>query len=915
MESETRQIETDMAEDGREREAAASVLDRAVSLPLTAGALVAAMAVLLAMALRLPELGRWAFNPAEGSLALAARDLIRGNTIPDEMHGMPFVVEWIALFMFLGDTIISIARLSMAVAGIAAIIALLGLRGRFGLAPVAAAMALLALSPTLVTASRTLDGGVLLVALSVLLLVSALRALEGQGLAAPAVAGVSLALLLLSGPLGVPAALLVALGVVLLRTDVAPPRDDQIVVAGVGFASAFVLFSSALLTQPSSIYKAPGESLALLWNDYLSEFGDGVHLVFWNLILNEPLILLLAILGLIWGRSELTRALGLWALAAIVVIAVLGDVPAGGHGLVLIPLGLLAGSGAAELFERLRAPDDHLAYPAAFVAALIVIFFAFISLLGLASPEPGRSASGTIVRFLLIAIVALVPAGLIVARLGQRLRGRQIALTLFTAALVLSAVTLRSAILSVTEWPGQPGNLLTTQAMSDGIPTIIDRLYRISRDVTRTERDARMPVGGVALRIALDEEIEQPFAWYFREFPNLTVFDPDTEPLPEGTQLVILAGHRDVDAVAPGMPGETYLFHYERPGYVTSPDWGGLLGDLFSLDGWRRFGSFLLHRETDEPTPATEFQLRAIPLIAERFAAATGPYNLNDRAGIGTAAGQFNQPRGLAFDAAGGVYVVDSGNARIQHFDATGEFTGFIGEDQLALFPGGQGGAGGLALDDEGNLYVADTWNHQIKVFAPTGELLNAWGGFFDAGDDPGAVDIQPGSFYGPRGIAIHDGLVYVTDTGNERVQVFDLSGEWVRSFGGLGSELGQLIEPVGIAVSEDGIVYVADSHNARIARFTLEGEPLDAWPVEAWQGQQFFEPYLAIGPDGFVYASDSIDGQIIVFNPEGEQIDVRASSSLLRPYGMAISADGLEMLITDGLANAVIPLSLTPRQ
>ena len=65
----------------------------------------------------------------------------------------------------------------------------------------------------------------------------------------------------------------------------------------------------------------------------------------------------------------------------------------------------------------------------------------------------------------------------------------------------------------------------------------------------------------------------------------------------------------------------------------------------------------------------------------------------------------------------------------------------------------------------------------------------------------------------------------------------------------------------------------------------------------------------------GFVYASDSIDGQIIVFNPEGEQIDVRASSSLLRPYGMAISADGLEMLITDGLANAVIPLSLTPRQ
>lgn len=914
MDTETRHIELDNIEDGREREVEASMLDRTISLPLTAGSVVAAAAILLAMALRLPELDRWAFNPTEGGLALAARDLIRGNTIPDDMYGKPFVVEWAALFMFLGDTTISIARLSMAVAGIAAIVALLGLRSRFGLAPVAATMALLALSPTLVTASRTLDGGALLVALSVLLLVSATRALHGQGFIAPGIAGVSLALLLLSGPLGLPAALLVALGVALLLRDEAERPDiDRLAIAGTAFASAFVLFSTALLTQPSSIYKAPAESLSLFWSDYLGEFGDGFQLAVWNLIVNEPLILLFAIVGIVWGRwRESTRALGIWALVALVVLSVLGDVPAGGHGLALIPLGLLAGIGAVELLGRLRVPGQRLAYPAAFVAALVVVFFAFVSLLGLASPEPGRTASQTIVRFLLIAIVALVPAGLLLARLSARLRGRQVALTVLTACLVLSAITLRSAVLSATVWPGEPGNLLTRPAMSDGIPTLIDRLYRISRDITRTERDARMPVGGVALRIALDQEIEQPFAWYFREFPNLIVFDPDTESLPEGTQLVILAGHRDADAVAPGMPGETYLFQYERPDYVTSPDWGGLLGDLFSVEGWRDFGWFLFHRETDQPVPATEFHLRAIPLIADRFAAATGPYNLNDRAGIGSAAGQFNQPRGIAFDAAGGVYVVDGGNGRIQHFDAAGEFIGFIGENELALFPGGQGGAGGLAVDDEGNLYVADTWNHQIKVYAPTGELINSWGSFYDAGDDPGAVDLQPGSFYGPRGIAIHDGLVYVTDTGNERVQVFELSGEWVRSFGGFGTEAGQLIEPVGIAVSPDGIVHVADSHNARIARFTAEGEPLDPWLIDAWEGQQFFEPYLVFGPDGLLYASDSVDGQIIVIYPEADHIISRTTSSLLRPYGMAISPDGREMLITDGIANAVIPLDLS---
>jgi DNA-binding beta-propeller fold protein YncE len=355
------------------------------------------------------------------------------------------------------------------------------------------------------------------------------------------------------------------------------------------------------------------------------------------------------------------------------------------------------------------------------------------------------------------------------------------------------------------------------------------------------------------------------------------------------------------------------VFQYDDPDYVDSPDWEELAAGLFSLDGWRDFGSFVLNRETAEPVPASEFRLHAIPVIAERFTVASGPYRLDDRAGIGTAAGQFNQPRGITLDEAGGVYVVDGGNTRIQHFDPAGAFDSFIGEDTLAQFPGGAGGAGGLALDDEGNLYVADTWNHQIKVFAPSGELLRSWGSFFDTLDDPAQAGAQPGSFYGPRDLVIHDGLLYVTDTGNERVQVFELDGEFVRAFGQIGSGEGQLIEPVGIAVTDDGVVLVADSHNARIARFSLEGEPLEPWPVDLWAGQQFFEPYVIAGPDGRVYASDSVSGQIAVFDADGEGLPPIGDPSLLRPYGMAISSDGLRLLVTDGLANAVITISLQP--
>ncbi len=913
VDSDARAIETD---DGVDPAGQPSLLDRGISLPLTLGVLVATVSVIVAVMLRLPELDRWAFSPEEGAIALAARDLVRGNTLPDGMLGQPFVIEWVALFMFLGDTTLSVARVSMAVAGIAGIIALLGLKKDFAAGAIAATMLLLAMSPTLVSASRAVDGNVLVFSLSILLLASLYWLLDSELLAAPALTGVALALLLLSGPLGLPAAILVVLGFVLLRRDLDLPSRSQIIAAGAGFAAAFILSASALLTQPSSIIEAPAESLRLLWDSYLSNIGDGLHLPVLNLIINEPLILLLAILGLVWRKdSDIVRGLAMWSAIALVIVSLLGDAGAGGFGLTLLPLGLLAGIGAIEVLTRVINPGQRWGWPAAFVTSILILVFAFVSIIGLATPDPGRTTGQSAVRFLLVVIVVIIPIGFLLTRIGDRVRGQRIALAFLAMSVLLGAITVRSSVLTVTTWPATPGNLLSSQAMSDGLPVIIDRLHRISRDVTRKERDARMPVGGVGLRIALDEAIEQPFAWYFREYPNLTVFDPDTESPPEGTQVVILDGSKDGESVAPGMAGETYLLQYDEPAYVSSPDWGDMIGDAFSLDSWRQFVSFVINRETEQPVTADEFQLLAIPLIAERFAVSTGPYNLNERAGIGTSAGQFNQPRGIAIDGAGGVYVVDAGNARIQHFDAAGNFDRFIGEGTLALFPGGQGGAGGMALDEDGNLYVADTWNHQIKVFSPSGELLRSWGSFFDAQDDPARADQEPGLFYGPRDVAIHDGLLYVTDTGNERVQVFDLEGQFVRSFGEIGSGTGQLIEPVGIAVSDDGVVFVADSHNGRLARFSIDGEALDPWPVDLWEGQQFFEPYVAVGPDGRVYASDSTSGQIAVFSPSGEPLGPISGAALLRPYDMVVTADGLQLLVTDGLANAVISLSPPPTE
>ena len=913
MGSEIHQVDGRVEEPGRAGEIG-SVLDRSLSFPLTASAAVVALALIGASLLRLPQLARWALSPEEAEVALTARNLVRGMTLPDDMLGQPFVVEWIALFMFLGDTNESVGRVGLAVAGIIAIVAVLLLRPLIGTPVASAAALLLALSPTFIASSRTMEGGALTLTLSLLLFAGFIASRRRESLIYPTLSGVTLALLLLSGPIGLPAAVLAAVGAYLTDEDRWMPERQQFLVAGSGFLIAFVLVSSALLTQPSSLYEAPVESLSILWNDHLANIGDGIHLTLTNLLINEPLLLLLAIAGFVWRRElAVVRGLGIWAVVSFVIVSLLGNPGSGGFGLAVLPIGLMAGFGAVALFEKLTMPRSRLAWAAAYLGTLVVLAFAFISLLGLASPDEGRSSSETAVRFLLIAIVVLVPAGVLLVRAGDRLEGVRIALVLATAVILVGAIAVRSAVLTVIEWPGEPGDLLSVQVMGDDIPIVVDRVNRISRDLTRTERDARMPVGGIGLRISLDERVEQPFAWYFRKYPNLTLFNPSRENLPEGTQVAILAGSRDPADVTPGLSGATYVLEYDEPGYMADPDWGSLLGDVFALDGWRNFFSFMLNRETSQPVPASEFHLQAIPIIAERFAVSTGPYSLDDRAGIGSSGGQFDQPRGVAFDDLGGVYVVDGGNSRIQRFDAAGAFDTTMAEGALAPFPSGAGGAGGLALDDAGNLYVADTWNHQVKVFAPSGEQIRAWGAFFDAMDDPELVTGNPGEFYGPRDLVIHDGLLYVTDTGNERVQVFTLEGEFVRMFGRFGSGNGDLIEPLGIAVTPDGVVLVADSHNARIARFTLEGEALNPWPVDLWAGQQFFEPYLAIGPDGRIYASDSVSGQIAVFGQAGQPLAPLSDPSLLRPYDMAISSDGLQMLVSDGLANAIIRISITP--
>ncbi len=90
---------------------------------------------------------------------------------------------------------------------------------------------------------------------------------------------------------------------------------------------------------------------------------------------------------------------------------------------------------------------------------------------------------------------------------------------------------------------------------------------------------------------------------------------------------------------------------------------------------------------------------------------------------------------------------------------------------------------------------------------------------------------VGAGQLNGPRGIAMDaSGNLYVADSFNHRVAVFDPSGALLRSIGAKGSDDGQLNEPSGVAVDADGNVYVADTWNARVAKFGPDGAWIKSW-------------------------------------------------------------------------------------
>lgn len=134
---------------------------------------------------------------------------------------------------------------------------------------------------------------------------------------------------------------------------------------------------------------------------------------------------------------------------------------------------------------------------------------------------------------------------------------------------------------------------------------------------------------------------------------------------------------------------------------------------------------------------------------------------------------------------------------------------------------GGNGSADGLFSNPwgveayQGEIYITDYGNNRIQVFDADGKFVRKFGGSGSNAD---------GLFRNPEGICVFYGEVFVCDYNGHQVQVFSTDGRFLRRWGSSGNGEGQLSGPIGVSVSEFGFVYVAESGNNRISVFTSDG-------------------------------------------------------------------------------------------
>jgi len=273
---------------------------------------------------------------------------------------------------------------------------------------------------------------------------------------------------------------------------------------------------------------------------------------------------------------------------------------------------------------------------------------------------------------------------------------------------------------------------------------------------------------------------------------------------------------------------------------------------------------------------------------------------------IGTPYGSGNDgistPHDVSVDDQSNIYVI-CGNEKMKKFDKDGNFLMKIEDD--AGYGSGNGqfwNPYGIDVGSDGKIYVSESWNHRVQIFDASGKYVSKFG---SRGDGNTQFDF-------PLGMSLDkNDNIYVCDPSNQRIQKFTSSGSFLASFGNWSGTDGALALPLGITIDGNGKLLVADTENERIQKYDANGSHLKTFngsDNNLYDGIWDVTDIYASGTDFFVVSP---------FNRLAQKFDANANNllgfgnsgldggRLERPNGILEDKDG-NIWVTDVRLNAV---------
>jgi DNA-binding beta-propeller fold protein YncE len=510
---------------------------------------------------------------------------------------------------------------------------------------------------------------------------------------------------------------------------------------------------------------------------------------------------------------------------------------------------------------------------------------------------------------------------------------------------VLGAGYVRTSLQVNYDHPDTPSEPLIYVQTSPDVPWVVSEIERIGKETGQGKNVGILMDNG--WNDGVHESVAWPFEWYLRDYKNKRYYSKTIDSsINLADYPVLLAMGPNMDPIREQLQqysGQKYYLNWWFPEdykeYAGSVKLGpislptlkvGAIADTLSNPQNRvKLLQFLLFRQAPNEMSGREFYFEvnnSIPRFgpagptgaapatvgAPRPAAQPSPSNLVAQPGpdgstiLGRSAdgvAGLIDPKNAAQAPDGRVYVVEGKANRVTVLNPDGSVQRTFGSS-------GQGDGQfnepwGIAIGPDGDVYVADTWNHRIQRFTADGQFVARFGRLGEATSGPAQ---DGGVFWGPRALAIGpDGELFVTDTGNKRVEVFDLDGHFKRAFGGEGSNPGQFREPVGISVDADGTLWVADAWNNRVQHLDKNGAPLGAFPVSSdWLNQSITnKPYLSSGPGGLALTVPDA-GQLVIYQPDGTQVKQLQIPQGGSAVGVSWTPDG-RILVADARSGTIL--------